>query len=44
MDLPVIDLDVFLLGPRNSDTVIRECKKVRINCVGSLLLHQFRCN
>jgi hypothetical protein len=30
MDLPVIDLDVFLSGTRNSDAVIQECQKVRI--------------
>jgi hypothetical protein len=29
MDLPVIDLDLFLAGPPNSDAVILECKKVR---------------
>ena len=28
MDLPVIDLDLFLTGPRDSEAVIRECKKV----------------
>jgi len=27
-ELPVIDLDVFLAGNRDSEAVIRECKKV----------------
>jgi hypothetical protein len=27
-ELPVIDLDVFLTGPHNSEAVIQECKKV----------------
>jgi len=44
MDLPVVDLDVFLLGPHNSDAVTQECKKVCINRVEILLSHQFRCN
>lgn len=28
MDLPVIDLDLFLSGARDSPEVIAECKKV----------------
>jgi len=28
MDLPVIDLDLFLAGPPNTEAVISECKKV----------------
>jgi len=28
-DLPVIDLDIFLAGPRDSEAVINECTKVR---------------
>jgi hypothetical protein len=27
MDLPVIDLDLFLNGVRDSPEVVRECKK-----------------
>jgi len=30
MDLPIIDLDVFIAGPHNSEAVIQECKKVRL--------------
>lgn len=40
-DLPVIDLDVFLAGPADSEAVIQECRKVsnipffvfRLNCI-----------
>ena len=28
-DLPVIDLDIFLAGPRDPEAVINECTKVR---------------
>ncbi len=30
MDLPVVDLDIFLSAPRDSEAVIQECKKVGI--------------
>lgn len=32
-DLPVINLDIFLAGPSDSEAVIEECKKVySFNC------------
>lgn len=33
MDLPVIDLDLFVAGPPNSDAVVSECKKVLNQCI-----------
>lgn len=40
MDLPLIDLDVFLSGPRDSIAVIQECKKVGISSSDSI--HVYR--
>jgi hypothetical protein len=37
MDLPVVDLDVFLSRSRDDDAVIRECKKVPNNRFDSLI-------
>lgn len=44
MDLPVVDLDVFLSGPRHSDAVIQECKKAADALIvyGALVLHDSR--
>ncbi|KAJ3564573.1 hypothetical protein NP233_g8210 [Leucocoprinus birnbaumii] len=44
MDLPVIDLDLFLSEPRNSEAVIRECKKAADALIvyGALVLHDSR--
>ncbi len=28
MDLPIIDLDLFLTQPRHTEVVVNECKKV----------------
>ncbi|KJA25905.1 hypothetical protein HYPSUDRAFT_37391 [Hypholoma sublateritium FD-334 SS-4] len=44
MDLPVIDLDLFLTGPRDSEDVIRECKKAADALIvyGALILHDSR--
>ncbi|PPQ99564.1 hypothetical protein CVT24_005352 [Panaeolus cyanescens] len=43
-DLPVIDLDVFLTGPANSEAVIQECKKAANALItyGALVLHDSR--
>ncbi|KAF8203809.1 hypothetical protein BJ912DRAFT_1018512 [Pholiota molesta] len=44
MDLPVIDLDLFLAGPRDSEAVIQECKKAADALIiyGALVLHDSR--
>ncbi|KAF9567020.1 Clavaminate synthase-like protein [Agrocybe pediades] len=44
MDLPVIDLDVFLAGPAGSEAVIAECKKAADALItyGALVLHDSR--
>ncbi|KAG6910527.1 hypothetical protein DXG01_009946 [Tephrocybe rancida] len=44
MDLPVIDLDLFLSGPRNSERVVNECKKAADALItyGALVLHDSR--
>jgi len=44
MEIPVIDLDVFITGSHNSEAVIQECKKAAealIVC-GALVLHDSR--
>ncbi|GLB35893.1 putative clavaminate synthase-like protein [Lyophyllum shimeji] len=44
MDLPVIDLDLFLSKPRGSEEVINECKKAAdaLTTYGALVLHDSR--
>ncbi|KAF8807840.1 Clavaminate synthase-like protein [Phlegmacium glaucopus] len=44
MDLPVIDLDVFIASPHNSEAVIQECKKAAEALIvyGALVLHDSR--
>ncbi|KAF9454118.1 Clavaminate synthase-like protein [Macrolepiota fuliginosa MF-IS2] len=44
MDLPVVDLDVFLSEPRSSNTFIQECKKAADSLIvyGALVLHDSR--
>ncbi|KAF8973519.1 hypothetical protein BDZ97DRAFT_1900355 [Flammula alnicola] len=44
MDLPVIDLDLFLAQPRDSEAVIQECKKAADSLIiyGGLVLHDSR--
>ncbi|KAG6868880.1 hypothetical protein C0993_008628 [Termitomyces sp. T159_Od127] len=44
MDLPVIDLDVFLSEPRDSDKVVNECRKAADALItyGALVLHDSR--
>ncbi|KIM47745.1 hypothetical protein M413DRAFT_439417 [Hebeloma cylindrosporum] len=44
MDLPVIDLDLFLAGPPNSDAVLSECKKAAEALIlyGALILRDSR--
>ncbi|KAF9535668.1 Clavaminate synthase-like protein [Crepidotus variabilis] len=44
MDLPVINLDVFLAGPKESEAVINECKKAADALIiyGALVLHDSR--
>ncbi|KAF9056107.1 hypothetical protein BJ165DRAFT_1600227 [Panaeolus papilionaceus] len=43
-DLPVIDLDVFLAGPADSEAVIQECRKAANALItyGALVLHDSR--
>ncbi|CAA7265907.1 unnamed protein product [Cyclocybe aegerita] len=43
-DLPVIDLDLFLAGPYDSEAVLRECKKAANALIvyGALVLHDSR--
>ncbi|KAF9486304.1 Clavaminate synthase-like protein [Pholiota conissans] len=44
MDLPIIDLDLFLAGPRDSEAVVQECKKAADALIfyGALVLHDSR--
>ncbi|KAG5650453.1 hypothetical protein H0H81_012192 [Sphagnurus paluster] len=44
MDLPVIDLDIFLSGPEDSEQVLNECKKAADALItyGALVLHDSR--
>ncbi|KAH0591030.1 hypothetical protein H2248_001141 [Termitomyces sp. 'cryptogamus'] len=44
MDLPVIDLDLFLSEPRDSDKVVDECRKAAgaLITYGALILHDSR--
>jgi len=44
MDLPVIDLDIFLSGASDSEAVVRECKRAADALIvyGALVLHDSR--